>query len=106
MRTMNNYNQVTFCSSLNYCELAIESKENLYVARFWKNGDRELAHNCRIVPMFPKSPLVSVLRDAISKHEIDIAAYMACKDTNEGRAIYWKIQDNLQGRGSNEAFAL
>lgn len=104
MRTMQTYNQVTFTSTPNYCELAIENKDNRYVARYWKNGDREFGHNCYIVPDLPNSsPLVKALRDAVARHSEDIAAYIACKDTVEGSKLYWRIQHNLQGLGSSPA---
>jgi hypothetical protein len=90
-------NGVTFCSTPNYCELAIESRENLYIVRFWKNGDKDLAHNCLKVDSLPVSPLSTQLLKAAQSHEESIRAYMSAKDTEAGSRLYWRIKDALAG---------
>jgi hypothetical protein len=96
------YNQVTFLSSTHYCELAIESRENLYLVRFWNNGDRDLAHNCYKVAVLPVSILSTRLLEAVAEWEGKIHEYMHTTDTLAGSRLFWEIKDGLAKLASEE----
>lgn len=98
MRTIQSLrtNSVMFCSSHTYCELAIESTDNLYIMRYWKNGDRELAHNCYKVKEFPKSILVTRLLVAAGNAEPDILEFLGETDIARRNALWWKIKDTVE----------
>jgi hypothetical protein len=90
--------EIYFINSIHYCELCIESRDNLYIARFWSNGDFEYAHNCRKVDALPCSPLAVRLVAAVSKYRDSIRRYMATDDVATKRELFWSIKKSLQER--------
>ena len=93
---MRNENKVYFASSVNYVEFCIESRKDLYITRFWKNGDVEYAHNCLRIEQLPRTPLALKLFDTVQSLRAEVSRYLNCKDTLEGSQLFWKIKDALE----------
>jgi hypothetical protein len=88
-------NEIRFQSATNYCELAAETRDNLYIARFWKNGEFEYAHNCYIVTKLPVSPLSRMLLAAIEKYSELIRCYQNTDDVQTRNELFWSIKRSL-----------
>lgn len=86
---------VQFTSATNYCELSLETKGNLYIARFWNNGDFEYAHNCHIVPKLPVSPLARQVINAADRYRELIRCYQGTDDIQTRNEIFWSIKREL-----------
>jgi hypothetical protein len=86
---------IQFTSSVNWCELSSDSKDNYYIARFWKNGDFEWAHNCHRVPQLPKSPLATMLEQAVKQYGELVRCYMGTDDINTRKELFWSIKGKL-----------
>jgi len=89
--------RVSFVTTVGYVEFSVESRANVYSVQVYSDGHETITHNCKVVSVFPKSPLLAPLVKTVERVKPLVLRYFASSDSPVMRSVlYYKIRQALE----------